>query len=254
VACRRLRSIFAAFRPVLAREHTDPVRAELQWVGRELSGTRDGEVALEHLRALVAEQPPELVLGPVAARLQQTELKEHLRGAEHAVHVLSDRRYLRLVDALDDLLARPPVTELAEAPAKPIAIRAVRKSGKRLRRAVRTADRASGQARHTALHETRKAAKRVRYTAEVALAVLGRPAKKLMRAMKKVQKVLGHAQDTVITRQYCIRLGLAAAAAGENAWTYGRLHALEEARAERAEQQFWTRWPRTRAVLKAATS
>ncbi|MCU1670852.1 MAG: domain containing protein [Blastococcus sp.] len=254
VACRRLRSIFAAFRPVLAREHTDPVRAELQWVGRELSGTRDGEVALEHLRALVAEQPPELVLGPVAARLQQTELKEHLRGAEHAVQVLSDPRYLRLVDALNDLLARPPVTELAEAPAKPIALRAVRTSGKRLRRAVRAADRASGQARHTALHETRKAAKRVRYTAEVALAVLGRPAKKLMRAMKKVQKVLGHAQDTVITRQYCIRLGLAAAAAGENAWTYGRLHALEEARAERAEQQFWTRWPRIRAVLKAATS
>jgi CHAD domain-containing protein len=94
----------------------------------------------------------------------------------------------------------------------------------------------------------------VRYTAEVALAVLGRPAKKLMRAMKKVQKVLGHAQDTVITRQYCIRLGLAADAAGENAWTYGRLHALEEARAERAEQRFWTRWPRTRAVLKGATS
>jgi CHAD domain-containing protein len=104
-----------------------------------------------------------------------------------------------------------------------------------------------------ALHGVRKAAKRVRYTAEVAEPVLGRRAKELRRELKWVQKVLGHAQDTVVTRECCRSLGLAAAAAGENPWTYGRLHALEEARAERAEAQFWARWPQTKRVARAAT-
>jgi CHAD domain-containing protein len=254
VACRRLRSIFAAFRPVLAREQTDPVRAELQWVGRELSGARDGEVALEHLRAMVADQPDELVLGPVVARLQQAEVSDHMAGDEHVRRVLSDPRYLRLVDTLEALLADPPVTSLASAPATRVARKAVRRSGRRLRRAVRAAKRTSGPARHLAMHEVRKAAKRVRYTAEVVVPVLGVRAKALVDTMKEVQDVLGEAQDTVVTREYCTRLGLAAAAAGENPWTYGRLHALEETRAERAEEAFWTAWPKARSTLAAAAS
>jgi hypothetical protein len=56
----------------------------------------------------------------------------------------------------------------------------------------------------------------------------------------------------VVTRAECRRLGLAAFAAGENSWTYGRLEALEEARADRAEREFWARWPEFRAMLKRA--
>ena len=42
----------------------------------------------------------------------------------------------------------------------------------------------------------------------------------------------------------------AAFAAGENAWTYGRLHALEEARASAAEDGFWTLEPGLRRAIK----
>jgi CHAD domain-containing protein len=94
----------------------------------------------------------------------------------------------------------------------------------------------------------RKAAKRVRYMAELAQPALGRRATQLRRETKWVQKVLGHAQDTVVIRECCRTLGLAAAAAGENPWTFGRLHALEEARAEAAEAQFWARWPHLRTA------
>ena len=100
----------------------------------------------------------------------------------------------------------------------------------------------------------RKAGKRVRYTAEVAApvldgtggsgAVLG-----VVDAMKQLQDVLGDRQDTVVTRELCRALGLAAFAAGENAWTFGRLHALEEARAVQAERDFWTLWPSLGPVL-----
>ena len=40
--------------------------------------------------------------------------------------------------------------------------------------------------------------------------------------------MLGELQDTVVTREQCRRLGLAAFAAGENAFTYGLLHGLEQ--------------------------
>ena len=254
VACRRLRSILAAFRPVLDREHTDPLRAELQWVGAQLSGARDAEVALSHLRELVAAQPVELVLGPVAARFQQTEIKDHHAGARRVTRTLTDRRYLRLLDALDALLADPPVTELAAAPAPAQLADAVRRTGKRLRRAVDAAREAEGDDRHHLLHEVRKATKRVRYTAEVAEVEFGAPATALVDCTKQVQDLLGDAQDTVVTRDVAVRVGRAAFAAGENAWTYGRLHALEEARAEAAEAGFWTLERGLRRAVKAVVS
>ena len=70
--------------------------------------------------------------------------------------------------------------------------------------------------------------------------------------MEHVQDVLGGSQDTVVTREFCRRLGLAAFAAGENAWTWGRLHALEEARAARAQEEFWALEPSLRPAIKAA--
>jgi CHAD domain-containing protein len=254
VACRRLRSILAAFRPVLDREHTDPLRAELQWVGASLSGARDTEVALSHLRELVAAQPVELVLGPVAARLQQTEVKDHQTGARSVTRTLTDRRYLQLLDALDALLAEPPVTELAAAPAPAQLADAVRRTGKRLRRAVDAAREAEGAERHHLLHEVRKATKRVRYTAEVAAIEFGAPATALVDCTKRVQDLLGDAQDTVVTRDVAVRVGRAAFAAGENAWTYGRLHGLEEARAEAAETGFWNLERGLRRAVKAVAS
>ncbi|SNS78037.1 CHAD domain-containing protein [Geodermatophilus saharensis] len=258
VACRRLRSILAAFRPVLDRTATDPVRDELRWIGAALSGARDGEVALEHLRAVVATQPVDLVRGPVSARLRSTEVADVERGRKAAVRALSDKRHLALLDSLDALLADPPLAAAAGEPARAVLTDAVRRTGRRLSARIDEARARGAQeevhdddAEH-ALHEARKAAKRVRYTAEVAAPVLGAPAEALVTCMKQVQDVLGEAQDTVVTRQWCTRLAAAASGAGEDTFTYGRLHALEEARAERADRAFWALEPTLRAAVKAA--
>jgi CHAD domain-containing protein len=250
VACRRLRSVLAAFRPVLDRAHTDPLREELAQVGSALSPTRDAEVALAHLRELVAAQPPELVLGPVAARLQQAAIRDEQAGDETTRKVLNSPAYLQLRDDLDALVAEPPLTADAGRPADEVLREVLALAARRLRRAVRAA-RDSDQAE--ALHEVRKAAKRVRYTAEAAVPVLGRPVAELVAALKGVQQVLGDRQDTFVTRPLCLQLGLQAFAAGENAWTWGRLHALEQARCEEAEREFWLRWPQLRPVLTSAT-
>ena len=248
VACRRLRSVLAAFRPVLDREATDPLRAELQWVGAQLAGSRDAEVAVAHLRELVAAEPPELVLGPVAARLQQEDLRDGLAGTKEAYRAVTSPRYLQALDALAELVSDPPVTDRATEPAGPVLTAVLAHAGKRLRRTVEAAE---GSDDPAALHEVRKAAKRLRYTAEVAESVLGDPVAELITPLKEVQQVLGDRQDTVLTREVCTRVGLQAFAAGENAWTYGRLHGLEQARAEQAEREFWLRWPALRQALEA---
>ncbi|MGY1716704.1 CHAD domain-containing protein [Geodermatophilus sp. SYSU D01106] len=259
VACRRLRSILAAFRNVLDRTATDPVRDELQWIGGALSGARDGEVALEHLRAVVAAQPVELVRGPVSARLRSTEVADVERGRKAAIRALSDKRHLALLDSLDALLADPPLAEAAGQPARAVLADAVKRAGKRLTARI---DEARGreavdpgaheEETEHALHEARKAAKRVRYTAEVAAPVLGAPAEALVACMKQVQDVLGEAQDTVVTRTWCLRLATAAVGAGEDTFTYGRLHGLEEARAEHADRAFWALEPTLRDAVRAA--
>jgi CHAD domain-containing protein len=249
VACRRLRSTLAAFRPVLDREQTDPVRAELAVVGSALSPTRDAEVALAHLRGLVAEQSVELVLGPVAARLQQAAIQDEVAGDAQARRVLAGAAYLQLRDDLDALVAEPPLTEAAVRPADEVLREVVARTGRRLQRAVELARDSDSD---EALHDVRKAAKRLRYTAEAAVPVLGRPVADLVGAIKGVQEVLGDRQDTFVTRPLCVHLGLQAFAAGENAWTWGRLHALEQARSEQAEREFWARWPQLPPVLRAA--
>jgi CHAD domain-containing protein len=250
VAARRLRSTLAAFRGVLDRSVTGPLRVELSWLGGQLADARDAEVALEHLRAVVAAEPDELVLGPVAARLQQTQLREAQAGTDRARLTLSEPRYLGLLDALHGLLADPPFTERASGPLRPVLRAATRRSVRRLRRRLRTARRAPEGSRSVALHQVRKAAKQVRYVAEVGRVEVAH-LKPVARAAKRVQKVLGERQDTVVTRELCRRLGIAAAAAGENSFPYGRLHALEEARADRAGQDFWALLPKIRARLRA---
>ncbi|MGY1743744.1 MULTISPECIES: CYTH and CHAD domain-containing protein [unclassified Blastococcus] len=253
VACRRLRSILAAFRPVLERTSTDPLREELRWVGTALSAARDGEVALAHLRELVAAQPVEQVRGPVVARLQTAAVQDADAGRRKALRTLGDRRYLAVLDALDGLLAEPPLAEAATEPAGPVLARAVHRSGKRLAERIEAARAAGEEVPHedSPLHDVRKAAKRVRYTAEVAVPVLGEPAAALVSCMKEVQELLGAAQDTVATRERCLKLGGAAGAAGEPTWTWGRLYALEEARAADSAAAFWRLEPDLRPAVRA---
>ena len=89
--------------------------------------------------------------------------------------------------------------------------------------------------RDEALHEARKAAKRSRYAAEAAQPTAGTRAKKLAGAMEDLQELLGDHHDSLVARQVLREAGMAAHAAGENAFSYGLLHARQAAEAERIE-------------------
>jgi len=243
VATRRLRSALAAFRPLFDRGITDPLRDELQWLGGVLGAARDAEVIRDHLRGMVEAEPAELVLGPVQAQIVTT-LNGRYRTAHDAVLAeLDGQRYSTLLDDLDRLLSQPSWTDAAAANADAALLPLVAKSWKRISRLHQVAEAEPDPVRRDPLlHEIRKAAKRARYAGEALAPTYGKPAKRWAAAMEAIQGTLGAHQDTVVIRDQIRQLAVTAHLEGENAFTYGRLHALEQARGERTVRDYRPDW------------
>ncbi len=242
VATRRLRSALATFRSLFAEGSVEPLRAELKWLGEVLGRARDAEVMRRRLREDADAQPAELLVGPVLRRID-LELKREYRDAHQAVvQTLDGERYLALVAALEEFVADPPFSERAARPAKEEVLKLVRKSYRRVERAAEAVDddTSTGDAvgHDHPLHEVRKAAKRARYAAESVAPVVGKPAKRLADALEDIQETLGDHQDSVVERVWLRDLGMRAHLAGENGWTFGRLHGLAEARALHDEEEY----------------
>ncbi|WP_225813087.1 CYTH and CHAD domain-containing protein [Streptomyces spinosus] len=243
VATRRARSTLRTFGALLDRTVTDPLGAELKWLAGELGVDRDQEVLADRLTTALDALPPDLVTGPVPERLAAWSQTRHAHAHAHLTGVLDSRRHLALLDALDTLLADPPLRGAAgKKPDKALA-KAVRKDVKKLTDAMEHAlALPPGQDRDLALHEARKKAKRTRYAAEAATEALGTPASALTRATKSLTTLLGDHQDSVMARRTLRELAAVAHAAGENTFTYGVLYAGEEARAVATEAELPRRW------------
>jgi CHAD domain-containing protein len=243
VATRRLRSALATYRPVIDRAAGDEIRAELKWLAGELGAARDAEVQREHFAAEVAEQPVELVMGRVAGRIDDHLRQVYKEGRTGALAALESPRYFRLLDALDELVAKPPVTGDDRKASKQIG-ELLDHDYRRMRKAVRRSQEAESAAdQDHELHEVRKAAKRLRYAAESAVPVLGDKAGALAARAEEVQEILGEHQDSVVSRDLLRQLALEVYAEGGNPFTYGRLHAAEETRGNNSRDAFYKLWP-----------
>jgi CHAD domain-containing protein len=251
VACRRLRSVLQACRPLLAGELPATVVAELRWLAGELGAARDLEVLEERISATVSATAPELVLGPVAAQVTRYFQRRRAEAAGTATTALDSDRYLALLGTLDALLDDPPFTAAAGRPARRELPTHVRRSLRRVSRAYAAVHQhPPGAERDAAIHETRKAAKRLRYALEAAAAVLGKKAQRAVAAVKAVQSLLGEHQDSVVARPVLRDLGAGAHDGAGSGFTFGWLHRDELARAERVETELDAAW----AELTARTA
>ncbi|MFF1817371.1 CHAD domain-containing protein [Kribbella sp. NPDC058245] len=243
VATRRLRSALATYRPVIDREVGDEIRAELKWLAGELGVARDAEVQREHFAAEVAEQPAELVMGRVAGRIDDHLRGVYKEGRAGALAALESERYFRLLDTLEELVADPPLTGVNRKAAKQLP-ELLDHDWRRMRKAVRRAQAAeSTEEQDHELHEVRKGAKRLRYAGEAAVPVLGDEAETLAARAEEVQEVLGDFQDSVVSRELLRELAVQTHLDGGNAFTFGRLHALAEARGKASAAAFFELWP-----------
>lgn len=230
VAIRRLRSTLRVFRKLMVPSvgHVDE---DLKWFAGLLGEVRDCQVQRGRFQRALAQLPPEVVLGPVANRINNDLQSNQLRARKVVTEAMGSQRYLDLLATLQRWRTEPPLTE-------PPSLKAVTK---RARRAERKADRRLAEAVEAGddalLHRARKAAKRARYAAELCLPI-DKGAKDTAKHYKKIQRVLGDHQDGVVASATLRRLGMAAGTTpGENGFTFGLLYACEQEAAEAARAQ-----------------
>ncbi len=245
VTTRRLRSALRSFGEVVFASDTAHLAAELKWLGTILGAARDAEVLSAHIRNSLEQVPPELVVGPVMARVQGHFAPAGAAATSAAKRALDSERYFALLDQLDELVSSPQLTGAAVRPASDVIRAPVRRAYRRTQRRMRAALRApSGPSRELALHEARKAAKRARYAAEAVSPVAGKQADRFARQMKRIQTLLGDHQDSVIARQAERELGMIAHLAGENAFSYGLAYERDVVVGERLQQEVAGAWQR----------
>lgn len=236
VATRRMRSALQAFGTIVDRERTRPLTDELKWLAGVLGEARDLEVLRSRFEDAVTSLADELVLGPVKAQLTRHFAPLEAAAHEAAVAALDSERYFALLDSVDALVATPPFTPVARDKATKVLPALVDRTYRRL------AKRAEGAHDDIELHEARKAAKRLRYAVEVSEPRFGERAAKYRKKVKAVQELLGEHQDGVVAQPVLRELGAKAQLDGENGFTFGLLHGLETAAAQRVEDRFPDVW------------
>ena len=250
IAARRLRSALTTYRSLLDVDAAGRLGGELKWLGGALGAARDLQVLGERLTAVIAAQPPELVVGPVSRRISE-QIEQQFEAARHAaLAALDEERYFRLLDSLDSFLAALAIAEPTSESRHRAVVLLIRTEGKRLRTLLRVSRKAdAGTSRGLALHDVRKSAKRLRYAVEAAAPVMHKPMLRLTVAAGELQSILGDHQDSVVARGWLLRWAAEAHVRGESGFTYGRLHAIEQSRAETSEAQFLRAWKRFPARL-----
>ncbi len=246
VAVRRLRSILAAYRRLLDREVTDPVRAELKWMAGLLGDARDDEVLRALLVELLDAQPPDSVRGPARRQLtRHLSARERTHGKELR-DALSSERHATLWAALHRLAEEPPLTDKADRDPESELAKAIKKQFRRVDKARdRLAALDPGPGRDTALHELRKAEKRLRYTVEVAVPTYGKPAERMVERCKRFQEYAGELHDDQVALG--LLRSIADEAGDDDVFTVGHLHGVLLARIDAA----WTEADREIGRLEA---
>ncbi|MFZ2173587.1 MAG: CYTH and CHAD domain-containing protein [Rhodococcus sp. (in: high G+C Gram-positive bacteria)] len=234
VGIRRFRSTLRVFKKMLDPAARSRLDEELSWYAGVLGEVRDRQVQRARFAAAVTDLPEELVLGPVAARIENDLLAEQLRYRAEVMETVDGDRYRAVLAGLARWRTAPPLTEDAasgERVLKKAARKARRKADKRLAAALDDGD-------DEALHRARKAAKRARYAGELTRGLVGKKkGKKRVAEYKKVQKVLGEHQDSVVALGTLRTLGArAGSTGGENGFTFGLLYGLELQAARRARE------------------
>lgn len=250
VAARRMRSVLRVFGKIVDQDRTGALREDLQWLGQRLSVARSLEVQHARFREIVAELPDKLVLGPVGKLLTRHFGPTEASARRAVLKTLNGKRYRRLLNRIDRLLADPPLTKKAKRRATDELPKHVAKAHSKTKRRLSKAKRLpAGEHRDIALHSARKAAKRYRYAAECAEAVVGKPAGKTRKRTKDLTRVLGDHQDSAEALPVLRDLGVRAHLAGLNSFTFGIMHERENGRRLSAERLVPRYWRRVKAKL-----
>ncbi|HLI44473.1 MAG TPA: CHAD domain-containing protein [Acidimicrobiales bacterium] len=188
VACRRLRSRLRTFAPALRPNKAERLAAELGWLGRRLGAVRDLDVLADRLRLDL-----EGLAGPLATAVLRRCRTDRQEAFDAARRALAGGRYLRLVAALGEAAAAPPLRRRAAGlPAAAVLLPELRRHWDDLEHEVVVLPPGPSDPQ---LHHVRILAKRARYAAEAASFLGSAEIERLAGRLAKLQKVLGELND-----------------------------------------------------------
>jgi len=233
VAVRRFRAVLRAARPVLDESWSEPLRAELDWLGGLLGTVRDLDVLIEQLEAdAVALEPADRkAFGRALAALAT----ERRTAREAMLQGLATDRYVSLVERLVEAAEAPHLCEeqIGVADLAADEFRRLRKAAKAV-----TAD-----APDEELHRLRIRGKRARYAAELAEVAAGKEATRFVRAAKEFQDVIGAHQDAVVAEER-LRALLATGRSVHTGFAIGRVVEWQRARKRASREAYPDAWRR----------
>ena len=241
---RRLRALLTVWDGVLDPALAATVVAGARHVGQVSGVARDVEVARGRVATRASSAPAGFVAAQATGRID-ARLGERLDEAVGDVRRLLDSgAWFDLLDAVDALVAAPATGTHAADPAAELSAARLRAERKRTKRAVRAGlaaldatDLENGAAAVSALHDARKAARRLRYALEADRVRSGSGRGRARRA-EAVQDALGEHRDALAAVRTVREVASFAHRSGEDAFGYGVLATLEARGAEDALRRF----------------
>lgn len=245
VAVRRLRSCLKTFGELLEPAPLEELGNELAWLGDVLGEARDREVIAGRTRRGLDALEPQERLGPVRAELSGKLEASAASAREALLEALREPRYAQLLDRLAAFAAAPPYRRGCSGRDTKTMRRLALKEVKRTERRVRRAESTAGEAQEANFHAARRVAKRVRYAAETLAPLSPKAARKMASRFEDVQEVLGDRHDAAIARRLYAEEGARAGVRpGQNGFTYGLLAEREHQAIAEAASRFRGVWRR----------
>jgi CHAD domain-containing protein len=244
---RRLRSVLASSRGIFDRHRSTDIRERLGVLGAVLGVARDLEVRAAGSARMLDALPATLADDDSRERLITSVSLEYARARVRALAYLRSTECVQLLLTLDEFTEFPPFAAGAQLEARETWRSMLRRETKRLlaRTSGLEAERAGvgGMSIVSAdeldrLHAVRKAARRLRYTAEAlqldAPGVVGASLQPLATAAERVQNSLGKHRDNLLLADQLLIDKSAARAAGETTAVYDVLRDTSLREAESA--------------------
>lgn len=207
VVTRRLRSGLAGFAPLVDDRSSRTITRELGRTAAVVGRVRDVQAIRARLDPVLKDHAGAgmaRLRGRLLERLDQMGTESWQRSLEHLDHADYDDLTRRL-ERFADL---PPWLPTADRRADDVLRPILRSEWTRFRASVHQALEEQGSKGEGSLHQTRKDSKRARYVAESLVDLFGRNAKRLGKASKQVQTVLGRQQDSKLVRDFLVEARL----------------------------------------------
>jgi CHAD domain-containing protein len=230
---RRIRSLLSSLRPMFEPGSTDELRERLTQLGAVLGKARDLEVSAATAEDALADIPLRFGSAEVRARLIDDVRLEFAIESGQVRTYLHDRAYAVLAEELESFVEAPPL-DMSQTTDDPSQFDAAARMDAIVRKQVHRTVKRWKRAREKSefpllledLHDVRKAAKRLRYTAEAldASGLLETSYAPIGEAAEQIQDRLGSHRDMLLYAEQLVNQAERAHEAGESTFVYGVMH------------------------------